>query len=124
MHEGIGVGEPQRLGYGVLFFEQEDVAVPTGAAMQFNTGGEHEFVRVSNRVVIAGKQRYAREFGPANAMHVAHSASAVLEIGFKQERHLARLFVTLADAFIEFGQPTLRPLLPSGQALLPKLVGK
>ena len=84
---------PRAAATRVLLLEEQPVAGPAGAAVELDAGREQRVVGLLERGVVALPQEAAGRLGPAEGVHVAEPAAALLEVGLEEERHLARRLV-------------------------------
>ena len=87
----VGVLVVEGGGHRVLLLEQQPVAGPAGDAVQLDPGREQHVVVGGQRRVVALEHDRLGQLGPADGVHVAQPAAALLEVGLEQEGHLAGL---------------------------------
>ena len=89
MHERVGDCLAERLGHRVLLLEQQPVAGPARPTMELDPRREERAVGLFEDGVVALPQEVPRRLGPAEGVHVAEPAAALLQVGLEEERHLA-----------------------------------
>jgi hypothetical protein len=92
--------------------------------VQLDPHGEQRVVRVVEVGVIGVPQDRPGGLGPAERVHVAQPAAALLDVGFEQERHLAGPHVALAHPLGHEAQPPFGALAPLHLGLAGQLVGE
>ena len=90
-HQLVGVRVAEGVGHRVLLLEQQAIAGTPGDAVQLDPRGEQDVVVGAERGVVALEHDRLGQLGPADGVHVAQAAPALLEVGFEQEGHLAGL---------------------------------
>ena len=112
-HEDVGVGNPERVGDAVLLLQHEAVTAPPGDPVQLDSGFQQDLVGRPQPFVVAFEQHRPGECGPAQRVHVAQPAAALLQIGFEQERELPERLRSGHHGSGQRAEPLQSAVLPS-----------